>query len=174
MNTILCKSKCLALVLIYLLFTEACLVYAKSPKEVFQVRNVRFAATKDTIVIYYDLIGDPAQKYKIRLSLKNEEFISFNYQPLNISGDVGNRVSSGENKKIIWDIDKEFPGGLEGERYYFVVDAEYVSSGISAWFLIAGTVVWAGGVALLFLNKKTGTKPAGVSELPDPIGRPNR
>lgn len=138
-----------------------------------QVRNVHFETTDKNIVIHYDLIGNPDKKYKVQVTLKNEEFITFNYRPLNTSGDVGEQVPSGENKMIIWDIGKEFPAGLEGESYYFVVDAEYVSGSIGTWLLIAGAAVLGGGAALLLRSNKTETAPPITSELPDPIGRPN-
>ena len=77
-----------------------------------EITNVRAATEGTTVAIYYDLAGkSESDVFGVQI------FASFNnyVEPLSfISGDVGNRVSTGTGKKANWDFEKEL-GGYKGE-----------------------------------------------------------
>lgn len=67
-----------------------------------QINNIR-AVEKDTLVIInYDLISDNPSGFFVKIYLGDAEN-SFDANPmLSVTGDVGNNVSAGSNKEIIW------------------------------------------------------------------------
>lgn len=141
-----------------------------------RVENVRVQPAGKIVYIYYDLIGPPQQVYTVSVSLRSRRDSSYQYTPMNISGDVGSNVFSGMDWRVAWDASKEFPKGLKWEDYYFVVNARVYadqlhSGGISTELLVAGGAVVVGGVvALILLNKKDETTP--IQGFPAPPGRP--
>jgi hypothetical protein len=96
---------------------------------------------------------------------------------LNITGDVGTIVFPGQKRRILWEYVKEFPDGLTGDDYYFVVDAEYIElEGMSPWIWVGGGAAVVGGVVaiLLLSGNKDAPPPTPVpTGFPQPPGRPN-
>ena len=128
------------------------------------VENVRFEVSADLVKIYYDLNAPIDKVHDVRISLRRESDITFSYRPLNITGDVGTIVFPGQRRRIVWEYLKEYPDGLTGDDYYFVIEAEYIEpEGMSPWVWIGGGAAVVGGVAvLLLLGGGDETKP------PDP------
>ncbi len=166
----------------WLVYTMAFLVVALTVSPAYSaergdsdslVSNVRFRVSGLNIVIHYDLNGDPGAKYNVALVLRNRIDPSFSYTPKALSGDVGTGMYAGGDREIIWDIRKEFPQGLQGNGYYFVVDARKVSSGNSLGLLAwvgAGAVAVAAVVTYLIVMRNGG--PTSPASYPAPPGRP--
>ncbi len=116
------------------------------------VKNVYHESTADRRVrIHYSLFAPSHLKFRVSAALLKKGDESFQYIPKNVSGDIGDTVAAGENKAIVWDILKEFPEGLEGEDFQFLVKAEAISPGTSPWYFIGGGAAVVGGVITYFL-----------------------
>jgi hypothetical protein len=128
------------------------------------IENVRFEASADLVKIYYDLNAPIDKVHDVRIALRRESDITFSYRPLNITGDVGTIVFPGQKRRIVWEYLKEFPDGLTGDDYYFVIEAEFIEpEGMSSWIWIGGGAAVVGGVVgLLLLGGKETTPPPPV------------
>lgn len=138
------------------------------------VENIRVERGTSRITIVYDLAGDNDEKYTVAVTMKRKSRPGVNYTPKALSGDVGDEVAGGKDKRIVWEFAAEFPRGVSASDVYFSVDAEKVSSGISPLVWIGGGVAVAGVAAILLLKKSGGTSqpsPA-VAGFPDEPGRP--
>jgi hypothetical protein len=154
-----------------LLLETSCLSVARAGEDV-SVRNVHFELSGHMIVIFYDLQGPEGGDYTVKLLLKRKQDPSFQYVPRSLTGDVGQGRFAGNKRQISWDIQKEFQEGLEGEDFYFVVEAELISSGTSIlWYIGGGAAIIAGAAALLF-GKQAQTGAAASDVFPKPVGRP--
>lgn len=138
-----------------------------------EVTDVRFTVSGMTVVVEYDLKGDPATKYAVSLVLRKRSDPSFRYLPQTLSGDVGLGRYAGNDRRIEWDVSREFPQGLQGTGYYFVVNAEEVgsnhSTGILGW-IGAGAVAVAAVVTYAIVMHNHG--PTSPESYPAPPGRP--
>jgi hypothetical protein len=145
----------------------------RADDELTSVENVRFEVVGELVYIYYDLLGPENTVHGVRISLLRETDVTFSYRPVNIVGDVGTIVFPGERRRITWDFTKEFPEGLTGSDYYFVVEAEAVQEER------INPIVWIGGGAavgiglLVFLLSGGSEEPPPPSPgFPAPVGRP--
>lgn len=140
-----------------------------------KVENVRFELEGGKVVIYFDLKGEHGEKYDISIFLLNDDDPGYRHEPEFVSGDIGEVEYFGIDKKIIWDIDKEFPEGLEGEGFYFEVIAEEAGGGI-AWYYFVGAAVLGGSAAVLLSGGTESangtTNGASTNDIADPPARP--
>jgi hypothetical protein len=142
-----------------------------------EVKNVRFEVRGELIYVYFDLLGNVEKAHRVSLYLRRESEPTFVYRPLNVTGEIGTIVFPGSGKRITWEFTKDFPEGLNGEDYYFEVEAEAPEStgGISPWVFIGGGVAVIGGVVALVLagGGSTETPPTPpATGFPQPPGRP--
>lgn len=93
------------------------------------VSNVRYyQITDEKIVIYYDLSGSESRTVSVKVSLDGGE--SFSIFPVDISGDIGEGVSPGYYKRIVWNIS---PDNIElSNNVVIKVTADIVSEAESA------------------------------------------
>lgn len=169
MNTLSRSSKPICIFLtVSLLLHPVFSNHALSQDEI-RVENVRFELSEGKVFIYYDLIGPRDKEYRITLTVKREQIKSTQVQPKLLKGDIGKGRFAGRNRQIIWEISREVPRALKASDYYFVVEAELVSSRSKALLWIgAGTVLLGGGsAAYLLLVKKN-----GAAGFPEPPGTP--
>jgi hypothetical protein len=171
MEALLPKTKAIRFAPVFLFFLQGAPFSMAQPKAEVRVENVRFEAFAERIDVYYDFTGSEDEDYEVTLSLRKETDTLFVYKPKALAGDVGVGRFAGKNKRILWDLRKEFPKGLEGSDYYFVVSAKLVSKGSSALLWIGAAVVLGGGAAAYFLLAKKKTEEPEAS-LPSPPGRP--
>jgi hypothetical protein len=136
--------------------------------------NVHFENTGDLVFIYYDLLAPIDRVHKVSLELRRESDSLYVYRPLILRGDVGAIVIPGQKRRIIWDFPTEFPQGLPGKDFYFVVKAEPVETPttISPYVWIGGGAAVVGGLLALLLSGGGGTTPIRNDEFPQPPGRP--
>lgn len=70
-----------------------------------KIENVTASFSDDKITVTYDLTGgNPKRLYKVELLSSHN---NFNYPLLRVTGDVGDKVSVGQGKKIVWDVNNE-------------------------------------------------------------------
>jgi len=109
-----------------------------------EVENVRMEQVGDDVHIYYDLRGD-ADKYNVTVRGSSDGGRNYRLPMKTVSGDVGNDVLPGSNKKIIWKALKDAEE-LEGDEFVFEVEAvsgpgkEFVNSiGMKFVYIQPGT-----------------------------------
>ena len=154
--------------LISLLFLS--LTFTLRAQEV-KVENVRFNIESGKIAVYYDIKGEAGEMYDVTLYLLNDDDPGFRYEPELVSGDIGEVEYIGIDKKIIWDVQKEFPEGLEGESFYFEVIAKEAGGGI-AWYYFVGAAVVGGTAALLLSGSSEPSNGTTPTSFAAPPGRP--
>ena len=139
-------------------------------------KNVGFKVTGQVVQIFYDLIAPSDQVYTVTVVMKKRFDKTYSYTPISVSGDVGQAVIPGENRRISWKLTDEFPNGLPGEDCFFVVDAESGSAapgGISTTvWIIGGAAVLGGVLTAVLLSKGSTPPPPASSVFPNPPGRP--
>lgn len=176
MSAVVGRLKILRVVLAVVLLAETMpLAMAFGAGEVTSIDNVRFEATADLIKIYYDLNAPVDVVHDVRITLRRESDITFTYRPLNITGDVGTIVFPGQRRRVVWEILKEFPDGLQGDDFYFVIEAEHVEpEGTTPWLWIGGGAAVVGGVVLLLSlgGKEEPPIPPTPNVFPQPPTRP--
>lgn len=70
-----------------------------------KIENVRATATEDQIIVTYDLIGATAgQEFRIQLYSSVDNFSS---ALLKVTGDIGNRIPAGLQRRIVWNSREE-------------------------------------------------------------------
>jgi len=129
----------------FLMFTFALSVISAP----FGVSHITFEDQGETIVIRYDLDGEAGQKYKIKLSLEDENGRNYPLGKNALTGDVGKNVLPGTNKKVTWQMLKDYPSGLEGEGFMFSVEAVPQKKAGKAWLYVVGGAAVAGGAVML-------------------------
>lgn len=153
------------------------------------VTNVRFRASGEHVTIAYDLMahegtrsssgtglfgGTPSNEYKITLVLQRDRDSLFRYYPRAVTGHVGEGIAAGRDREIRWLVSREFPRGLEGDDFYFMVLAEPMmgsSANARWWWIGIGTAVLGGTVAAILLSGG-GNPPPNQPTFPEPPGRP--
>ena len=70
-----------------------------------KIENVRATTTDDQIIVTYDLIGaTEGQEFRIQLYSSVDNFKS---ALIKVTGDIGNRIPSGTQRRIIWNSKEE-------------------------------------------------------------------
>lgn len=138
-----------------------------------QVSNVRFAVSGLRVTVRYDLHGVPNAEYYVSLLLLKKGDPSFSYSPKVLTGDVGMGSYAGRDRSMVWNMSNEFPQGLQGDDFYFVVKAKEVepahSTSILAW-IGAGAAVVVAAVTYVIVTGHGG--PTSPASYPTPPGRP--
>jgi len=138
------------------------------------VTNVSYSMKDSNVVVHYDLAGPTDKSYKIQLVLRRGTRAFFRMYPKTVEGDVGTGAFAGTGREIVWHLYEDVPYGLDGNDYYFEVDAALLGvekGGGASWLYYVGGALIAGGAAVYFgtdLFKKAG----GESQFPTPPSRP--
>jgi len=145
-------------------------------EDVLEVKNVRFEVRGELIYIYYDLVGDIQKAHRVAVYLRRESEPTFVYRPLNVTGELGTIVFPATGKRIMWEFTKDFPDGLQGDDYYFEVEAEApeTSKPISPLVFIGGGIAVIGGIVAIVLagGGDDTPPPPTATGFPQPPGRP--
>ncbi len=131
------------------------------------VRNVRFEITGELIRIYYDLSGSPDKLYRVSVTLRRKSDPTFSAVPMHVSGDLGGIVLPGDKRRVTWDFLKDFPAGLPGDDYYFVIDVEApASEGLDPWWYVGGGALVLGGLIALLAHGTTTPPSSSTAKFP--------
>lgn len=171
------RFRALRCLLAFMMVAYAVPLRANPPGDEATIKNIVFKVTGQVVEVYYDLIAPPNLYWNVTLVLKKRFAKGFLYLPLEVSGDVGEKVIPGENKKITWRIASEFPQGLPGEDCFFAVNAEVgaeVEGGINSTYWIIGGAAVVGGIltAILLSKGSKAVPPVPGGTFPDPPARP--
>ena len=137
-------------------------------------KEVHWHMDGNIAVITYQLVGPSTEKVEITVVLKRKNLPSFSYSPKTLTGDVGDDIVVGGMKTIRWDYLKDFPNGLQGEDFYFVVSAGSGGGGGWLYYVLGGIAVGGGAAAYAIFGHHPGSTPAAttVQFLPPPPQRP--
>jgi hypothetical protein len=165
-------STVVTLILISLLVSGEVVSNAQSKSSA--VENVSFSVLNENIIITYDLKGSVNQLYEIKLILRKTSYSDFMYIPQSITGNVGKGQTAGTNKRIIWDIKKDFPEELPGEDFFFEVQVQEINedSDIFTWVGIGIAAVAAVGAYIFISGNSSDETNGSNSGFPPPPGRP--
>jgi len=166
--------KTIAFILLNAMLLQLFPAVALAQDDKIAVVNVRFEVVGELVHIYYDLEGPADKVHTIRLALLKESDSLFLYRPVNLTDDVGTVVFPGQRRRIVWEFTKEFPEGMTGNDFYFVVEAERVATeGINPLYYVAGGAAVLGtALVLLLTGKKDEGSNGGTPGFPAPPGRP--
>lgn len=91
-----------------------------------EVSNVNFTQRTDgthIVDIYYDLYDSDGDELTISVQVSNDNGTSWNFSCENVSGDVGEGITSGTNKHIAWDFGAEHPNTI-GDQFRIKIIAD--------------------------------------------------
>lgn len=113
--------------------------------------NVRLRREGDRLVVEYDLVGG-SDAYEVELLLSTNGGASFEPLPETVKGQVGDGVSPGTDRQIVWAVLEDIPTGLPGpgNQLRLAVDAE--GGGGIFWVLGSALVAGAGATAAAVLG----------------------
>lgn len=141
-----------------------------------QVKEVTNAALKregDRLVLTYDLIGD-AEAYGIELLLSTNGGKTFEPLPETVAGAVGNEVTPGEDKQVVWAAIEDFPSGLTGSGNRLRLSVGESGGNTLYWVLGGVLTAGAGTAAATLLGIIGGGDGGGGDDLPtSPPPAPN-
>jgi len=90
----------------------------------FSIGNIIVDKQSDQIVVYYDLhCSEPGTDFKVNLFMEIDKGEYYHVNGGNTSGELGENITPGARKQIVWNISRDFPFGLETNEVKFVVQA---------------------------------------------------
>lgn len=110
-------------------------------EQVKEVTNTTLKREGDRLVLTYDLIGD-AEAYGVELLLSTNGGKTFEPLPETVAGAVGNEVTPGEDKQVVWAAIEDFPSGLTGSGNRLRLSVG--ESGGNGLYWVLGGVLTAG------------------------------
>ena len=114
----------------------------------------------DHVLIRYDVAEADGDRVKISLRVSDDGGKTFNVQASKLEGDVGQGISSGTGKEIVWTIDDDIPLHKLGENYVIGVVADDLAG-------FSDRITWEkDGAEMAFI-------PAGFFEMGSGDGRDN-
>ncbi len=138
------------------------------------VTNLSYSLRVSDVVVHYDLNGPPDKSYDVSLVLKRDSEPYFKMQPKSVSGQVGTGEFAGRGREIVWHLYRDVPSGLDGNDYYFEVNASMIvpeKGGGIPWYYFAGGAL-VGGAAAVYFGTDLINKSGGANHLPGPPVRP--
>lgn len=105
--------------------------------------DVRFSQKGPDVMVTYDLLGEEGEEYEVGLLLSMSGGDTYDYEPKAVSGDVGEGVRPGTDKEIRWNVQEDFPEGLQHPNVQFKVVID--KQGGMGWLYYLGGAVVAGG-----------------------------
>ncbi len=147
---------------------------ASGARRYAKVTDVRFGLEGGEVHVSYNLLGEPGKTYRVGLELRKRGDPNFRFFPKAVRGDVGVGKFAGPDRRIVWAINRDFPGGLRGADFYFVVKADEVHPKEGVGFLtLVGTGVAVVAAAAAYFVLADAHSPGPLSSpFPAPPGRP--
>ena len=106
----------------------------------------------------------------MKLGTNLEDNSDFELEPNLITGDFGDGLLFGSDKKIVWQSSKEYPDGFDINEYYLEISAEEISGSTWGYWVGGAAAVVGGAVAYLLLQGEETTTT--TTSIPTPPDRP--
>jgi len=136
------------------------------------IKNVHFSTNDNNVWIFYDLQGNAESSYQIQLLASTNGGKTYTISPTNVTGDVGKGVHPGKNKQIIWNVMEDYPDGIKGLNFQFLVkahqDKPFLNHQIVKYALIGVASVGIGVTLYLLLHSNNKSGHSGGFPLPPP------
>ena len=126
--------------------------------------NVRLRREEDRLVVQYDLRGE-SDEYEVELLLSTDGGTSFEPLPEAVEGQVGEGVTPGSDRQLVWAALEDFPRGFSGSGNQLRVAVEPDGGGGVLWVVGSALVAGAGATAAAVLGVFGGE--SGGDGLPD-------
>jgi hypothetical protein len=141
------KISCLILLALVIM----ALIMTAQAKQPVRVNNVRFEEyLPGWVAVYYDLEADPGE-YCVALSFHTADGSGQVITPSKVGQNIGEGVTPGRGKRILWHVESEFPGGLPEAQYVCQVTAEKPRK-LWPWLAGGGALVAGGTAAALIIH----------------------
>lgn len=100
-------------------------VLANTPPEITNVRAGQRAGTK-LVDIYYDAADADGDALKVRIEISDNDGVKYSVPAFSLTGDIGEGVSVGQNKHIVWDAGTDWDGEYSDKMRVkvFAIDAQ--------------------------------------------------
>jgi hypothetical protein len=125
-------------------------VMSGNRSNVIRVEKITPAFVDDVIIISYDLLAPPQNKYEVSLVLRRESDRAFKFIPRTVSGAIGKGQSAGDSREIRWQYKQDAPRGFKGKDYYFIIRVKKTGGGKAGYILVL--LAMMGGAASVFHN----------------------
>lgn len=128
----------------------------------------------DRLVLTYDLVGE-AEAYSVELQLSTNGGRTFSALPEAVAGAVGDEVSPGSQKQLVWSALEDFPQGLAGPDNQVRLVVEESGGNSLYWVVGSALAAGAGGAVATVLGVfgGGGSGGSGGGDLPSsPPGPP--
>lgn len=131
-------------------------------------KNISVQTDGTFIEIRYDLLPERMnRKHTVSLEISDNGGLTYDVMPRIITGDIGRNVIPGRNKRILWFIERDFPGDIDLDRYEFRISTKAQGLSRNLLYVVIGAAVAGGGTAAYFIF-------SGDDEgFPQPPGRPD-
>jgi hypothetical protein len=128
-----------------------------SPQQPERIVDPTLERRDKRLLITYDLTGE-ADAYSVELQLSTDGGKTFESLPEAVAGAVGNEVTPGQDKQLVWSAIEDFPKGLTGpdNQLRLAVDE---SSGNTLFWVLGGAL--ASGAAATVLGVMSGGDDGG-------------
>jgi uncharacterized protein (TIGR02145 family) len=124
------------------------------------VSNVSFVnniATTGLVDIYYDVADAEQSSVTILMEVSNDGGVTYSFPCVQVTGDIGSSITTGTNKHIIWEYDREHSGVL-GSNFKIKIQADDLVGDQIYYSGQVYNVVFLGSQAWLKENLNVGTK----------------
>ncbi len=88
-----------------------------------KVSNVRFTITDGIVDVYYDVTDGEKSTVTITIAVSDDGGNTYNFLCTQVTGDIGANISTGTNKHIIWDFEREH-SGVMGNNFRIKIFAD--------------------------------------------------
>lgn len=131
--------------------------------------NEQWHVQGDLVVITYILNAPVEKEYLVEVTLRRTTDPSFYLVPRTVEGSVGEGHFAKRKQEIRWNFRKDLQTALEGEDFWFELDATEIikGNGLPWWAYVSGGAAAVLATALIF--KKSAEEPtAPEATLPGP------
>jgi len=131
-----------------------------------EVANVRVDREGDRLVVTYNLVGNE-DAYTVNLLLSTNNGKTFEPLPKTLAGAIGENVTPGKEKQIVWAATEDFPKGFTGSENRFRLSVESEGGGLY-WVIGSVLTAGAGATAAAVLGVFGGESGSNLPNSPPP------
>ncbi len=131
-----------------------------------EVANVKVDREGDRLIVTYNLVGND-DSYTVELLLSTNDGETFEPLPKTLAGAIGEEVTPGKEKQIVWAATEDFPEGFTGSENRLRVSVEPEGGGLY-WIIGSVLTAGAGATAAAVLGVFGGESGSNLPNSPPP------